>query len=209
MKTDKVKIFGLGFHKTGSTTLETALITLGYDVVGKYDQLFEPMERDEWEAVDAIVSAHDGFRDMHWPLFYRQLDERYPAGKFILTARNPDRWLASCRNLYKNKNRVLFERIYWKGCGCPVGNEGIWRQRFIDHNAAVTEYFRDRPHDFLQVNWEDGDGWKELCAFLEKPIPARPFPHANKGKYSLWEKAVRRLYYLVAPSEFKRKNRDL
>ena len=29
------------------------------------------------------------------------------------------------------------------------------------------------------LEWDISDGWGPLCAFLEKPVPATPFPHAN------------------------------
>jgi hypothetical protein len=51
------------------------------------------------------------------------------------------------------------------------------------HNAEVKHYFRDRGKDLLIVDWEEGDGWKELCNFLGKDIPDEDFPHANKGTY--------------------------
>ena len=55
--------------------------------------------------------------------------------------------------------------------------------RFQRHNDEVLAYFRDRPECLLVVDWERGHGWKELCRFLECPIPAEPFPHANRGNY--------------------------
>ena len=26
-----------------------------------------------------------------------------------------------------------------------------------------------------------GDGWKQLCGFLDLPVPPHPFPHINPG----------------------------
>lgn len=91
----------------------------------------------------------------------------------------------------------------------PVGNEYHLLGTYLLHNKEVRDYFKDRPDDFLEVNWENGDGWELLCDFLGKEIPDRPFPHANKGKYTLWQKMTRRLHYLVDKEGFKKKNRDM
>lgn len=34
------------------------------------------------------------------------------------------------------------------------------------------------PKDNL-LEWTVEDGWEPLCAFLDKPVPDEPFPHAN------------------------------
>ena len=204
-----MKIFGIGFHKTGSTTLETALITLGYDTVGKKDHLFEDLQNNRWAPVDEVVQQHDAFRDMPWPLFYDKLDDHYPGSKYILTVRDSRQWLASCVNHYKDKGHAEFAHIYGTGNQFPLGNEDVWMERYLSHNRAVREYFRDRPEDFLEVDWEKGSGWNELCTFLDQPRPDRPFPHANQGKYTLWEKMIRRVHYLYDKEGFQKKNRDL
>jgi hypothetical protein len=33
----------------------------------------------------------------------------------------------------------------------------------------------------LEICWEKGHGWKELCAFLGKDIPKIALPHENKS----------------------------
>ena len=55
--------------------------------------------------------------------------------------------------------------------------------------ARLQALFRARPGDLLNVCWETGSGWQELCAFLGKPVPEIPFPHENKAS----DRRVRRL----------------
>ena len=204
-----MKIFGLGFHKTGSTTLETALITLGYDAVGKKDHLFNAIAIKDWKTIDNEVQKHDAFRDMPWPLFYKELEEQYPNSKFILTVRDSKQWIESCKNHYKDIGTDLFSKIYGEGNHFPLGNEDVWIQTYLNHNQSVRNFFKNKPNQFLEVNWENGDGWDELCSFLNKSVPDRDFPHANKGKYSFFEKAARKLHFLIDKKGFKKKNRDL
>lgn len=203
------KIFGLGFHKTGSTTLESALIVLGYDCVGKHDHLFDSIANNDWESIDTDVNKHDAFRDMPWPLFYKELDERYPGSKFILTVRDVGSWSKSCVNHYKDIGNETFKEIYGDGKHFPLGNKDHWIRVYEEHNQAVRDYFDGREGDFLEVNWEDGDGWHELCDFLDQEVPRRQFPHANKGKYTLWDKAIRRLEWTFDREGFRKRNRDL
>ena len=207
-----MKIFGLGFHKTGSTTLETALITLGYSAtgnLGKQELLYQALKEKEWKLIEDFLLPYDGFRDMPWPLFYKELDKHFPGSKFILTTRSEQNWLESCVNHYKEDGNPFFEKIYGEGNHFPVGNEEIWLHRYREHNREIKSYFKDRPNDFLELSWEDGDGWEKICTFLDKPIPDRDFPHANKGKYNLLQKIQRRIHYMIDKDGFKKKNRDL
>lgn len=43
------------------------------------------------------------------------------------------------------------------------------------HNAEVR---REAPADRL-LDWRAADGWEPLCAALDLPAPAEPFPHTN------------------------------
>lgn len=203
------KIFGLGFHKTGSTTLESALISLGIDCVGKHDHLFEAIKEQDWTAIDKAVSMHDAFRDMPWPLFYEELFQRYPNGKFILTVRDSQEWIKSCKNHYKDNGDILFAKIYGENRHFPVGNEKHWISTYEKHNQSVRDFFNDKSKSFLEVDWEKGDDWDALCKFLNKPVPNRPFPHANKGKYTLLGKVMRKIEWLVDRKGFRKRNRDL
>ena len=43
----------------------------------------------------AMVEQFDAFEDNPWPLLYRELDERFPGSKFILTRRPTENWINS------------------------------------------------------------------------------------------------------------------
>ena len=39
------------------------------------------------------------------------------------------------------------------------------------------EYFKDRPEDLLIIDICSGEGFSKLADFLDRPVPAAPFPH--------------------------------
>jgi hypothetical protein len=53
-------------------------------------------------------------------------------------------------------------------------------ERYIEHNRAIREHFRERPEQFLEMDIVGGDGWGKLCPFLDKMSPDVPFPSANR-----------------------------
>ncbi len=68
-------------------------------------------------------------------------------------------------------------RIRILAYGSDVAIKYLYRKSFREHNNHVI---RDVPPDKLLImNIAAGDGWKKLCPFLGKPIPACPFPQAR------------------------------
>ena len=53
------------------------------------------------------------------------------------------------------------------------------RDSYIRHHQEVQEYFQDRPEDLLVMR-VGTDSWGDLCRFLDRDVPAGPFPHSNK-----------------------------
>ena len=202
------KIFNIGLPKTGTTSLNQALLELGFTSIhnpkafrkqameGRY--IFD---NDDWRAITNF-GEH----------FYPQLDQAYPQSKFILTVRDETAWLAS------------WKKQIGESTGHEVGTRYAWAQpirrlqqalreavtgemRFthmharIDifgaytfhaerclyvyrlHRKNAEEYFKDRPQDFLIMDICAGDGWEKLCPFLEiQEIPNVPFPFKRPEK---------------------------
>lgn len=178
----KKKVFCIGFHKTGTTSLEKALELLGYRVTGPNGTKDPDIASKVYDMADALVQQYDAFQDNPWPVIYREMDEKYPGSKFILTMRSPDSWISSQVRDFGLRETPMRQWIY--GAGCPEGNEALYVARYERHNREVLEYFSDRPDDLLVMDLPKGDGWPELCGFLEEPIPDEPFPHANKASVS-------------------------
>lgn len=173
----KHKVFCLGFHKTGTTSLAFALKALGYKVTGPNGINDPDIGRNVLPMAYDLVDKFDAFQDNPWPIIYRELDINYPGSKFILLLRDPHSWIKSQVKHFGREETPMRTWIY--GVGCPEGNEDIYLNRFTHHNKDVIDYFSDRPRDLLVMDLAKGDGWDMLCPFLDVDIPPMDFPHAN------------------------------
>jgi len=175
----KSKVFGIGFHKTGTTSLAKALEVLGYRVTGPNGV----SDRDISVAVRPmawkLVEEYDAFQDNPWPILFREIDERYPGSKFILTSRPSDEWIRSIVGHFGGGSTPMREWIY--GVGDPVGHEPTYLARYEEHHTAVLAHFRNRSQDLLVLPITQGAGWSELCQFLGRPLPSAAFPASNRA----------------------------
>jgi hypothetical protein len=177
-----VKVFGIGLNKTGTTTLGVCLQQLGFRHTACNRELTRCVSRGDLDPVFAFADKYDAFEDWPWPLIFRELDDRYPGSKFILTTRkDPETWLHSLKKHALLTGPTEYREIAY-GYGSPEGHEAEHLLRYEQHCASVRAHFQNRPRDFIEVCWERGDGWEQLCAFLGKPIPNAPFPHTNRSK---------------------------
>ncbi len=181
------KVFGIGWAKTGTTTLGSCFKLLGYNHQTQDLKLTLDLEKNDFSRIFASVDAHDTFEDWPWLLLYKEMDAQYPNSKFILTTREQTGWVKSYKNMLKTQGRASGHmnkiRTILYSLPFPNVTEEQLIERYDKHVSDVKEYFKDRPNDLLILNWKDGDGWKELCGFLGKDIPTEDFPHANKGDY--------------------------
>jgi hypothetical protein len=187
------KVFCIGFHKTGTTSLNVALNTLGYRVTGPNGVNDPDIAKNVLRMADDLVKRYDAFQDNPWPILYKELDAKYPGSKFILTLRNADSWIKSQVRHFGRQETAMRKWIY--GAGCPEGNEAIYLEIFERHNREVLLYFKDRPQDLLVMDLARGDGWEQLCPFLGRKIPPKGFPHVNKAtdrEQSPIEKVIRK-----------------
>ena len=92
----KQKVFGLGFHKTGTSTLAAALHKLGYSVCGQQNDHAQKMISGDIDFFIQMAKSYDAFEDDPWHLIYKEMDEAFPKSKFILTYRDTDKWYKSC-----------------------------------------------------------------------------------------------------------------
>lgn len=184
------KIIGIGFHKTGITSLKTALELLGYDTVkGRqvynentitYKESIFFLKKQNYSLLLDLLNPYEAIVDNPWNILFKEIDSKFPNSKFILTLREEKSWLSSAKKHFVPRpDTMIREWIY--GVSAVADNESTFLERYKRHNQLVLDYFKDRPDDLLIVNWKDGDGWKELCSFLDKPVINLPFPQFNKS----------------------------
>jgi hypothetical protein len=176
---DTPKLFGVGFHKTGTSSLGRALEQLGYRVGGPFGVRDPAIAETAWPEAERRLMTVDAVQDNPWPLLYRELDEAHPGSRFVLTVRPTDEWWASVVGHFGGRSTPMREWIYGEGNGDPVGHEALYRERYERHNAEVTARFADRPEVLLVLRLTEGEGWPELCGFLGRPVPDVPFPRVN------------------------------
>jgi hypothetical protein len=172
------KVFGIGFHKTGTSSLAQALRLLGYRVCGPVGQSDPHIGERALEIALPYVHRYDAFQDNPWPLLYREMDRMFPGSKFVLTHRDMDGWIRSAVTFFGRRGTPMRRWIYGPEAGSPVGNEELYVARHQAHVAEVLDHFRDRPGALLVLRVVEGEGWDKLCPFLGLPIPDIEFPHA-------------------------------
>jgi len=199
------KVFCIGFPKTGTTSLETALRRLDYRVCNgdysdnKTNYLTGLYLNGDHEEIDRMICHYDAFADLPWggTQLYRYLKDRYPDAKFIHTLRETESWYRSLEGMVnqlgshpdetfdKFHEAGRYGLVYYLrkefGIETMEGHEAAIRSQYERRTEEVREFFKDRPKDFLELEITGGDGWETLCNFLGTEIPDEPFPRANQA----------------------------
>lgn len=181
------RIFGIGFQKTATTSLCSALTILGHDAA---HWISPRWARDIWEEMQLgrsrTFERHYALSDFPIAVLYKELDKAYPGSKFILTVRDEGDWLRSVRNHWdhdRNPYRASWEhdafshRMHKIVYGRKSFDAEVFLARYRRHNDDVREYFRSRPGDLLELDIDGGNEWENLCAFLKCPVPSCEYPH--------------------------------
>lgn len=180
--THKGKIFGVGLSKTGTTSLASALNVLGYKTKDFPSLNYFPHTLINIKANE--LYPYDALTDISVIPFYKRLDRKFPGSKFILTIRDKESWLQSCKNyprfhlpFYRLPLKIIKLRqvIY----GTINFDEQKFSEAYDHHYNEIINYFKDRPDDLLILNIGEGNEWEKLCKFLSLAIPEAPFPFKN------------------------------
>ncbi len=184
------KVFSIGLHKTGTSSLFKALEILGYQPCRRlkmlqkrlvHDDIIDVLKQKEHDKIFDVTEGFDAFVDNPWPLLYKEVDRHFPNSQFILTIRDEQEWIESVLNYFSGYETKIRELIY--GVSSPQNNEEIFLKKYREHNASVIEYFNQRPDQLLVINIDKGLSWKPLCSFLNKDIPDIEFPFRNKNRF--------------------------
>lgn len=195
----QAKIFNIGFHKTGTTSLTQFMREHGFKVMHSVSNSMQSLglglqsdgEEGDGTPVDLnslidegllsnLIQQFDYFSDNPWPLLYRRLDQAYPDSLFILTRRKVDSWMNSLLKYTSDENTRMRQMIY--GYGNPHRHVSRYRKVYLAHNRAVEDYFNGR-NNFISIDLEEDDAIiaERLAAFLGVESKDPVFPSLNKG----------------------------
>ena len=196
------RVFGIGWHKTATTSLHTALTKLGFDSAHWKTAKWAKNIWEEMNKFGKSLTLEKSYAlcDMPIPILYQSLDIAYPGSKFILTIRDERDWLDSIRRHWEfdsNPFRHQWDddpfthRLHTILYGQKEFDAELFTHRYRRHNAEVLEYFANRPGDLLVMDMSAGDGWDKLCPFLGCAVPNEPYPRIFSQKVEgekLWDK---------------------
>ena len=204
----KTKVFCIGENKTGTTTIESVLASLGYKIGSqeKGESLLRAWAMRDFEPIVKLCKTADAFQDIPFSndFTYEILDYKFPNSKFILTVRNnKDDWYTSMTRFHTkivNKGRLptmddlkefkySYKEFLWESNKFKYGIDEntlydykIYTDQYEKHNARVKEYFKNRKKDLLVLNVSDKDAIKKLFLFLGVKYSGEIMPHLNASK---------------------------
>ncbi|KAI8891450.1 hypothetical protein K501DRAFT_289958 [Backusella circina FSU 941] len=190
-----LKAIVAGLPRTGTDSLRTALDILGYRTMHSIDlfsnhtmdpdlilEAYRNRQNADW---DKVYEKYDAAADVPVWLCYKELVQKYPDAKVILTLRDPVSWYKSYLNIKNDmstmkasvNSRERLDKIFELYLTVLADNAALSIDADTDEETAK----RDIPSEKL-LQLELGEGWERLCAFLGKDIPDSPFPHTNSKK---------------------------
>jgi hypothetical protein len=194
-----LSVIGAGFGRTGTLSLKHALERIGFAPCYHMQEVFRnPEHVATWDAIadgardrwDDVLTGYAATVD--WPAcrYWRELAERYPDARVLLSVRDSDAW-------YESVHATIYPSMVQGPTGGDPATDPLRAmarktvlQRTFDgrledrehaiavferHNEAVRAAFSE---DRLVVV-RPGDGWEPLCRFLGVATPDEPFPHVN------------------------------
>ncbi|KAG8359423.1 hypothetical protein FVEN_g2880 [Fusarium venenatum] len=199
-RTKPMQVLCVGPPRSGTESLQTALLKLGYD---------HTYHGWDIEDFDEILGHCVAVTDAAASVFAAELIAAYPDAKVVLNYRKDldawhqsaiktllsvwDSWLIfalSCLGKELFWVWHVYRRFMWPGLfraldgdiDTGIGRNGKWVYK--EHCNMIRGLV---PKERL-LEWTVQDGWEPLCKFLDKPVPDEPFPHANKA--SGWDDRV-------------------
>lgn len=199
-----LRVIGAGLGRTGTYSLKLGLERL---LNAPCYHMFEVFDHPEhigvWEAATGGAlpdweHIFAGYRaTVDWPAvaFWPDLLDAYPDAVVVLSVRPTEAWwrsasrtifelldgFASARQEDRPRHPVVAAQRRMAGdllrarFTPDLTDQRAVCEAYERHNEAVR---RQVPADRL-VEWTPGDGWEKICAALDLPVPAEPFPRTN------------------------------
>lgn len=185
------KIFIIGLPRTGTTSICSAMLELGYNVA------HTAYTQKTFDNAQVIADT---------PIFtdYKQLDSFYPNSKFIYLSRGSDKWIPSIKQLlqrmYVNVTRddggfnIIIKRCYQKTFSPftvdNIEDDEFLAECYLQHRNEIKHYFAERSQDLLTIDISANDSYEKLLSFLSLPClhKQNKFEQMNSGgKVTAWK----------------------
>jgi|TARA_B100000035_G_C20996392_1_gene552711 hypothetical protein len=194
-----MKIFVLGYNKSGTKSLTDALQILGYKVLDTgitFDKFFTILDniKSNIENQNPILhnlDDYDCYVDYPFfePIVFSHLVNENPTAKYISLTRDLDEYVDS---VLRHKIRDIKNKHYnswnWLGVGdektfenYPTYQKKWMKEKAYFKHTSNLLWLKKLNITYLEMNITQGDGWDKLCPYLNKDIPDTTFPHSNKG----------------------------
>ena len=202
----KTKIFCIGANKTGTTSVEKALIDHGFKMgnQSKAQNLIENYKNRDFKSIIKYCKTAEAFQDapFSWHYTFMFLDQAFPYAKFILTVRdNEEVWyksIVSFQTKLFGKNGDIptkedlsqahrtSKRTVWDNMNVrheldekDPYNKDMLVNYYLTHNKAILDYFRFKDN-LIVINLAENNVYQRYCDFLGlKPLYDN-FPWENK-----------------------------
>ncbi len=181
------KVFCIGLGRTGTTTFGECMGRLGRRHLG-WSRGDGGLRRDlgllamiDYDAFTRFIDLFESADDYPIPLLYRQLADTYPTARFVLTTRlSAARWADSIIKEFNRKKMNEGDNTWYEGDLYAPDRRTRLVVRYDKHLDEVRQFFAG-SNRFLEVCWEQGDGWEKICRFLGCSAPPGLFPHVNQS----------------------------
>ena len=188
-----LQLIGAGLGRTGTLSLKVALEMLGLGPCYHMIEVMAHSQRpNDWIQAangqldwDAVFDGYGSTVDYPGCTFWRELAQRYPTAKVLLSVRDANEWFDSTQatifspqmrqQLSRSPVAPFFDKAVWGAYGDRIHDREFMVGEFERHAAEVQ---RSIPKERLLV-YRLGDGWKPLCDFLGVAVPDAPFPRTN------------------------------
>ncbi len=204
----KTKVFCIGQNKTGTTTVEAVLKSLGYKMgnQAKAESLIYEWSKRDFKNIIKLCKTADAFQDIPFSndFTFVALDCAFPGSKFILTIRNDkDEWFESLTRFHTKivgKDRLptaddlkefnyRYKGFLWDAQTLKYGIDertlydyNIYTNYYENYNKRIHEYFKYKMENLLVLNLSDKDAMEKLYTFLGIKYNGQKLPHLNKSK---------------------------
>lgn len=188
-----MKVIGAGFGRTATASLKIALETLlngncyhMSEVLGNAGHVDLWLEATAGKPVwDDIFDGYVATVDFPGSFYWRELADKYPDAKVLLSIRDPESWYTSTQEtIFSHTLEDIQAGTKWGRMiqatitdhfGGDIHSKDHLLEAFNNHKENVMSAFGPERLLVFQAK----QGWDPLCQFLGVPVPDHDYPNVN------------------------------